>query len=587
MAKSLKDQDVFVEQIKLLAKQVPSMVWLVLLTTLIIALVLMDNVENRLPLFLVIAILLLNGARIWHYRRLRNEKITRENVHFHSVFFIFFSFVGGAIWGTLGFFMPLSPDPFLLVLTACLLCGLIAGSVSYLSSYETTFFAYAIPCISPFSLRCFLSQEEVLVAIGTLMFLFLIINLFICHLAQNNVLRGINLVRENRELIKKLKHEKSKADEARNIADHNNEAKSRFLAAASHDLRQPLHAMGFFVEALQDEKNPDRINSLTRKISQTSEALRTLLGSLLDISKIESGGMEPSCSHFNLNELLVEIIQEFAQQAEEKGLNLDCAFCERVVYSDKEMLTRIMRNLVSNAVRYTDQGYVNISCDVDGGQVIIRVSDSGVGIAENMKDDVFQEFFQINDGEDRAAHGRGLGLGLSIVKGLCRLLDHEIKLRSETNVGSVFSVKVPLGDMNMIAPETSNLHLLPGDVMAKTIILNNEGASLESISGIMRHWGHVVADFNTCAEVMEFLASEDFIPDLVISDMMLRDGSGIEAMEAIQAKISRKIPGIIMTGVGRGADFDAVHANGFSLLQKPVQPAKLRSMVSYLVQGER
>lgn len=584
MGKILKDRYIFAEQIKLIAKQAPPMIWLTLFTALIISLILLGNVEVWIPLLLFAAMLLLNGARFWHYNKVKQEKITVDNAGYHGAFFVGFSFAGGAIWGALGLVSPTLLDPFLLVMTAVLLCGLVAGSVSYLSTYKVAFFAYAIPCISPFAIRCLMSHQEMLVAIGILMFMFLMVNLFMSHLAQINILTGINLVQENRELIEKLKFEKSNADEARNIADHDNEAKSRFLAAASHDLRQPLHAMGFFVEALQHEKNPAEIMTLTKKISQTSEALRNLLGSLLDISKIEAGGMEPNRSHFDLNDLLTGVIQEFTELAQEKELDISHTPCAQTVYSDKEMLGRIIRNLVSNAVHYTDIGYVNISCETENGYVTIRVSDSGIGIPENKKKDIFREFFQINERKNEPSHG--LGLGLSIVEGLCHLLGHEISLRSEVAIGSVFSLKVPLGNLNEITPETSAHHILPGDVIAKTIILNNENDSLESISGIMQHWGHVVADFNTCAEVIAFLASEDFIPDLVISDIKLQDASGIEAMAAIQEKVARKIPGIIMTGDGDEAVIEAVRSNGFSVLQKPVQPAKLRSMVSFLVQEQ-
>ncbi len=583
MSENLKNRYVFVEQVKLIAKQAPSMIWLTLVTTTIISLALLGNVENWIPLSLIGAMVILNGSRFWHYNKLKNKDITAENVSFHGAVFVIFSFMGGAIWGSLGLIPPMLPDdPFLLVLTAALICGLVAGSVSYLSTYNAAFFAYAIPCISPFAIRCILSQHDMYIAVGLLMFLFLAVNMFISHMAQKNVLRSINLVQENRELIEKLKHEKTKADEARNIADHNNVAKSRFLATASHDLRQPLHAMVLFVEALQHEKNPAKIKTLIQKVSQTSEALRNLLGSLLDISKIEAGGMEPSKSHFKLSEMLNEVIQEFTDLAQEKGLDISYHPCERAVYSDKEMLGRVFRNLISNAIHYTDQGYVNISCEEENGYVIIRVADSGIGIPESNKKDIFREFFQISDGDNKPTHG--LGLGLSIVDGLCRLLDHEISFTSEVGLGSTFSIKIPQGNLNRIILETPELDILPGDVIAKTIILNNEVAALESISGIMRHWGHVVADFNTCDEALEFLASEDFIPDLVISDIKLSDASGIVAIDAIQMQIAQKIPGIILTGEGSGAVIDEVRSNGFSVLQKPVQPAKLRSMVSYLVQ---
>ena len=585
MKKNQKDTYIFVEQVKLIAKQAPSMISLTLVTTSIISLALMGNVENWIPLLLVAAMLLLNGGRIWHYFKLKNEDITVGNVNFHGGLFVAFSFIGGSIWGSLGLIPPLLPDPFLLILTATLICGLVAGAVSYLSIYNIAFFAYSIACISPFAIRCLLSQQEMFVAIGLLMFLFLLVNIFISHMAQKNILRSINLEQENKGLITKLQCEKMNAEEARKIADNNNVAKSRFLAAASHDLRQPLHAMVFFVEALQHEKDPAKTKTLIKKVSQTSEALRNLLGSLLDISRIDAGGMEPNKAHFNLNEVLTEVIQEFTELAQEKGLDISYNPFGTTVHSDKEMLGRIIRNLLSNAIHYTEQGFVNISCDVENEFVTIRVADSGIGISESDKKDIYQEFFQVTDGENEPLRGRGLGLGLSIVEGLCRLLDHEINLVSEVGIGSTFSVKVPQGNINKLALEVPETNILPGDVIANVIILNNEEASLESISGIMRHWGHVVADFNTCAEVMEFLVTEDFIPDLVISDINLRDATGIEAIYAIQVQITRKIPGIILTGDGRGVVQDEVRSNGFSLLQKPVQPAKLRSMVSYLVQG--
>ncbi len=584
MGEVLKDKYAFVEQVKLLVKQSPSMVLLTFLTTIVVTLALWGNVENWIPLLLMGSMIMLNGARLWHYNKIKNEEITLSNVKKNATFFVVYAFIGGAIWGSLGMIPSLLPEPFLLILVTILICGLVAGSVSYLSTYKVAFIAYAVPCITPFAIRCLLSQQEIFIAIGLLMTYFLAVNLFISHIMQNSVLRSINLVQENKKLIARLKYEKDTADEARNIADYKNEAKSRFLAVASHDLRQPLHAMVFFIEAMQHEKDPDKIKSLITKVAQTSEALRNLLGSVLDISKIEAGGMKPNRSHFSLNEVLTEVIQEFTELAQQKGLDLGYSTCARTVFSDKEMLGRIIRNLVSNAIHYTDLGYVNIYCEFDSGNVTIYVTDSGIGIPESNKKDVFREFFQIADEAGDGSHG--LGLGLSIVDGLGRLLGHEIYLKSEMNIGSTFSVKVPQGTLKKVVLESEELDILPGDVIAKAIILGNEGASLESISGIMRHWGHIVADFNSCTEVMVFLESEDFIPDIVISDIKLRDVSGIEAIDAIQRRIAKQIPGIILTGVGSGAITDNALSKGFSVLQKPVQPAKLRSIVSYLVQGK-
>lgn len=583
MPRVLEDNFVFVEQIRLLAKQTPSLIGLTLLMSAIVFFVLLGEVPIQIPVIWFAGMLLFIGARIWHYNSVKQDKVSVDNVTLHGAIFVGFAFAGGSFWGSLGLLLPILSDPFMLILTATLLCGMIAGALAFLSIYKLAYYAYVIPCAIPIATRCILSQQEILMPVGILLMLFLFICLYNSQLIHNNLLRAINLVQENMTLIAKLKDEKTNADEARTVADHNNEAKSRFLAIASHDLRQPLHAMVFFVEAMQHEKDPAKIKNLVKKISQTSEALRNLLCSILDISKIEAGGVEPDISHFNLNEVLMEVVQEFTELAQEKGLDISYSPCIRTVHSDKEMLGRIIRNLVSNAIYYTNIGYVNISCEVENGYVIIHVSDSGIGIPNSHKKDVFREFFQITDEESDVSHG--LGLGLSIVDGLCRLLDHEISLTSEIEVGSTFSVKVPQGKLDKIISETPKLTILPGDVIAKAIILSNEAAALESISGIMRHWGHAVADFNSCAEVMEFLESEDFIPDLVISDIKLRDVSGVEAIDAIQTQIACKIPGIIMTGEGSSAVTDKIRSNGFSVLQKPVQPAKLRSIVSYLVQG--
>jgi len=595
MDEDLKDKLVFIEQVKLLSKQAPPMIWLTLLITLTISVVLLlGNVALWIPLSLFASMLLLNAARLWHHRIVKYQKVTVENVDRHAAFFVCFSFIGGSIWGVLGLIAPIQSDIFLLVMIATLFCGLITGGVSYLSTYRLAFFTYAIPCVVPFSIRCLISQEDMLVAVGILMLLFLGVNLINSYLTQAGVLKQISLRQKNKDLIKRLRHEKNSAEEARQIADQNNQAKSRYLAAASHDLRQPLHAMGFFLEALQHEKDPAKIQTLITRVAQSTESLRNLIGSLLDMSRIEAGVMEPRRSHFILNELLADIIGEFANQAEEKGLDLTLTPCGQTVYTDKDMLGRILRNLVSNALHYTEHGFVNISCDIGSGFVTILVSDSGIGIGQSDKTEIFQEFFQIahqaSGQKSNIMRGtsRGLGLGLSIVDGLCRLLEHDLKLHSELGVGSVFSIKIPQGNLKKLAPKVTELNPMPGDVSAKIVLLDSLGKSRKIISEMMRQWGYMVADFEAMDAAIDFLESEDFIPDLIISDMTLKNAAGRDAIEYIQTKITQKIPAIILTdNVGiRGEAKDNIRREGLSHLQKPVQPAKLRSMVSYLLRGE-
>ncbi len=581
MGADIRNKNVSVEQVKLLSEKTPSMAWLTLLTVIIISLVLYGNVATWIPALLFFSMTLSIFLRLWHHKIMQKNSVNDNNAGIHLVFFVGFAFIGGSIWGILGLIIPISSDIFLLVLIATLLCGLVAAAVPYLSIYKIAFFAFAIPCIVPFALRCILMQQEIFVAIGILMLLFLLVNLFNSHLTQISVLKSINLEQKNRDLIESLKYEKNSAEEAREIADHNNAAKSRYLAAASHDLRQPLNAMGFFVEALKDEKDPAKIQHLIARISQSSDLLRDLIGSLLDMSRIEAGAIEPRKKHFILNDLLTNIVQEYADQANDKDICLDFEPCLQTVYSDMDMLGRILRNLVSNAVQYTDHGFVNISCDRESGSVTIKISDSGRGIAQENTHKIFQEFYRVPSEVSEAS--RGLGLGLSIVDGLCRLLGHDIKFHSEFGVGTVFSIKVPQGDMSLVA--TSESLNLPEEALAKVIILSDEEQMRQYVSEMMRHWGYIVADFASSEEGQAFLDSEDFIPDLIISDIKLKGAPEFEAVVKIQKNITFKtgheIPAIIFT---EGQEIPQSH--DFMILQKPVQPAKLRSMASYLVSGD-
>ncbi|GEM_PF-4776628 len=580
MDADVKNKDVSVEQVKLLADKTPSMAWLTLLTVVIISLVLYGNVATWIPVLLFFSMTLSISLRLWHHKVMQKNGVNDNNAGMHLAFFVGFAFIGGSIWGLLGLIIPISSDIFLLVLIATLLCGLVAAAVPYLSIYKVAFFAFAIPCIVPFAIRCILTQQEIFVAIGILVLLFLLVNLFNSHLTQISVLKSIDLEQKNRDLIKSLKYEKNNAEESRKIADHDNAAKSRYLAAASHDLRQPLNAMGFFVEALKYEKDPVEIQHLITRVSQSSELLRKLIGSLLDMSRIEAGAFEPRKKHFMLNDLLNNIIEEFSGQAKDKGLLLDFEPCLQTVYSDLDMLGRILRNLVSNAVQYTDHGFVNISCDREGGAVAIKISDSGRGIAQKDRHKIFQEFYRVSG--DVSETARGLGLGLSIVDGLCRLLEHDIKFHSELGVGTVFSIKIPQGDMSQVATtESTNL---PEEACAKVIILSDEDQMRQYVSEMMRHWGYIVADFASSEEGQAFLDSEDFIPDLIISDIKHKGAPTLEDIGQMQKNITLKTGheiSVIFLAEGQ----EQRKSHGFTILQKPVQPAKLRSMASYLVSG--
>ncbi|WP_321392439.1 hybrid sensor histidine kinase/response regulator [Emcibacter sp.] len=583
MIATTNDRYILVEQTKLLLKQVPVLVVLTSLVALVIAFFITKWVSPEVAAIWCVLICGTSALRYWHYALIRDAKITVDSYRGLLVLLVFFSAVSGGFWGALGIILPVTDNVLVMVLTVMLLVGMVAGSLASLSIYKYAYFAYAIPAILPLAGRCLASQDEILTMVGVLSLVFLLVNMFHSHLAQKSVIRSINLVLENQNLIQRLQFEKNNAIAAREQADRNSEAKSRFLAAASHDLRQPLNAMGFFVAALMNEANSQKVKELTVKIDQSLEALRDLFTSLLDLSKIESGVLAPNFTSFHLSELFKEITNDFATHEKIKHVNLEIDECgDAVVRSDRQMLNRILRNLVSNALRYTSEGFVRLYCEASDSHLIIHVSDSGEGIPEDKREEIFKEFYQIGNPErDRT---KGLGLGLSIVDGLCRILKHRVSLVSEVGKGSTFSVLVPKGKVTEVVAHRPENDVWTDVESANILVIDDEEYSRAGMRELISQWGHGVYTFENPDEAELFLDMEGIEPNLIISDYRLRNGvTGDQAIRRLQEKIGHSVPALIVTGDTEKDRILEAKSSGFSLLHKPVQPAKLRSALSYLL----
>ncbi|MFC7050228.1 ATP-binding response regulator [Emcibacter nanhaiensis] len=571
------------EQTRLLMKQVPSLALLSVVVALVIAFFITQWVSPEVALIWGGLICVSSALRYWHYRAIRERKITIDNYMNLLVLLVFFSAVSGGLWGALGIILPVTDNVLVMVLTVMLLVGMVAGSLASLSSYNYAYFAYAIPAILPLAIRCLVADDQVLHMVGVLSLAFLLVNMFHSHLAQKAVIRSINLVLENQNLIQRLEFEKNNAIAAREQADRNSEAKSRFLAAASHDLRQPLNAMGFFVAALINAAQTQKVKDLAAKIDQSLEALRDLFNSLLDLSKIEAGVLAPNITSFRLSDLFEEIRNDFATHEKITHINLEIGDSgDAVVMSDRQMLNRILRNLVSNALRYTHEGYVRLYCEPATEHFVIHVSDSGEGIPEDKREDIFREFYQIGNPErDRT---KGLGLGLSIVDGLCRILKHRINLISEEGKGSTFSVLVPQGKIEAVEPSITEVGAWTDTRSSNIIVIDDEEYSRAGMRELISQWGHGVFAFENPDEAELFLDMEGIEPDLIISDYRLRNGvTGDKAIRRLQSKIGHEVPALIVTGDTDKDRIMEAKSSGFSLLHKPVQPAKLRSALSYLL----
>ena len=403
--------------------------------------------------------------------------------------------------------------------------------------------------------------------------------------------QAIGLKQRTEQLAAQLRVEKAAADEARRSAEAANRAKTQFFAAASHDLRQPLHAMGLFAEALRQRANDPEVASLVNSINQSVDALEGLFGELLDITRIDSGGVEVQLGPVRIKDLFARLRLTFEPTAFEKGLALSFHGEQRFAHTDGLLLERILRNLVSNAIRYSEDGGVLVACRPkpgDAAKLILQVWDSGIGIGVANLPHVFDEFYQVQSSRPLEPHQRkGLGLGLAIVKRLADMLDAPLTVRSRLGHGTVFTLEVPLGRevRSLAAAPAGGAARLGITLQGKHIVVvEDEPAVREGLTVLLAAWGAEVSAFDDVGTLQHWLATQaGTAPDLLIVDYRLPQGqTGIEALVALRAHWpGQTLPAILITGSSLGGHEDEAAKHDFHLLIKPVLPNKLRAMIGF------
>jgi signal transduction histidine kinase len=395
--------------------------------------------------------------------------------------------------------------------------------------------------------------------------------------AQFNAMAG-SLSQSHEELEQKI-------DERTRDLALANQAKSRFLAAASHDLRQPMHALGLFVAQLRGKPLLAEQRRLVDRIDASVSAIGALLDSLLDISRLDAGAVSPEIADFPVNSLLTRMEDEFMQTARGKGLRFRVVPSRVWVSSDPLLLERIVTNLVSNALRYTRRGGVVVGCRRHGAKLRILVCDTGRGIPADEQQRIFEEFYQLSNPEhDRS---QGLGLGLAIVDRLARLLSHHVEVRSKESTGSTFIVTVPRGTPREAtqAARAVETGIPRGTLVA---LIDDDALVRDGMCGLLSDWGCEVAAAASAAEAVHGLAAYNRPPDLVVSDYQLRDGStGIQAIGQLRATYSANLPAFLISGDTSSGVLRAAETEGLHLLTKPVTPLKLRSLLSQLLKSRR
>lgn len=486
--------------------------------------------------------------------------------------------LSGVAWGAAGvlFFVPDSAAT--LIFLTIILAGMSAGSIASHSSWPPAQFSYVILTMTPIALRYLLEGGDLWV-LGLMCLVYLANVLAFARQHSRMLIESIRLRLEKQKLVHQLREEMSAAEAARVRAEEANLAKSKFLAAASHDLRQPLQAMNLFIEALRNEKDPVRAEAVRVDLGVSAQALEGLLNELLDISRLEAGLFSPQIRIVSLQSVFDALRREMQPLAEEKGIELNFVATHLNLASDPNMLGRILRNIVSNAIRYTERGAVLVGCRRKGDRVAIAICDTGPGIEAEFHQAIFREFYQLGNPE-RDRH-KGLGLGLAIVDGLCRILNHPLELKSRMGHGSTFSVQVPVAAGEVPRPDDMEEMASAGLRGFAVLVVDDELAIRQALVEVLSGWGCQVFAAENAQDALSLLATAVFSPDAIIADYRLREGrTGTEAIAEIRRALGRAVPAAILTGDTAPARLREASASGFLLLHKPVQPSRLRSVLS-------
>lgn len=491
------------------------------------------------------------------------------------------STLAGALWGIAAVAMFPALPAYQALFIVCQF-GVILGGLNLTAVYKPSFYGFVLPALVPLIARVAVEGDQVhLITAGVLV----VVLAFVLAFGRevNGVLtRSLAMRYENVDLIRELTAQKETALAARAAAETASLAKSQFLAAASHDLRQPLHAMGLFAAALAAKVRDPGVTPLVASIRASVEALEHLFAQLLDLSQLDAGALRPAPAGMALQPLFARLSADFAPQALAAGLVLRIVPTRMAVTTDPMLLERVLRNLLANAVRYTPTGGVVLGARRRAGGVRIDVIDSGAGIAKGDSTRVFDEFVQLAAAPRSHVGGRGLGLGLAIVRRLATLCGHPIELASTPGRGSRFSITVPRA-----SPQRRTIHsptvrgtssLPPSRTLAgrRIVVVDDDPAVVAAMHALFASWS---AETTGGSDAISALAAlpEGAGADLIVADLRLADGqSGIDAIARLRAHFGTAIPAIVVSGDTGSTAQAEVRAAGVKLLVKPVVAATLK-----------
>ncbi len=519
------------------------------------------------------------ASHIFLVRSYRSAQPVGNRWRVWAYWFTLISFAEGVGWGWAPMGLVTAVHANVQHLVFLIVGGVSAATLPGFSPYLPAFFAIFLPATFMTEIASFSSDDPVSRASFPILLVFIGAMVPLGIKANRSFKQLVRLRIQTEELAKDLERQKD-------IAVQANLAKSSFLAAASHDLRQPVHALGLFVGALHSVALPKEGRRLLEKIEASAQAMDGLFSALLDISRLDAGVVEVHRQPFVIAPILERICHEHAEEARTKAVHLIGKPCTAAIDSDPVLVERILRNLVSNAVRYTERGRILVGCRRRGSMLAIQVWDTGIGIPADQQERIFQEYYQLSNPErDRT---KGLGLGLAIVRRLTNLLDCDLSLRSEPGRGSCFEIVLPLAD-NVTRVSQPPADTLSGSLaQGFIIVIDDELAIREAMTSLLTAWGHNVATASSGDDAIERLSTYPMRPDLIICDYRLREGeNGITVIDRLRSDYNEAIPAMLITGDTAPDRLAESQASGLLLLHKPVSNSKLRAAIVHLIATAR
>lgn len=481
----------------------------------------------------------------------------------------------GIAWGWLTWIVMGEGSLAQQVLTMACLAGVSGNAVSLLAPVFPLFLSMQLAQLITMTSKLFLVDDTSFKLLAMGLILFIVGQAGQALAAQGSTRRSIALRFDNLALVKSLQVASELAEQARIKAEEANLAKSKFLAAASHDLRQPIHAQALFLEVLERSELSERQHKVLDSARAAAGASSQMLDTLLDFSRIEAGVIEPQFCAFKLQPLLNKLANELGSLADAKGIVYRSRDTSLATYSDPALLELILRNLISNAIRYTEQGGVLVACRKRGNDVIVEVIDTGIGIALEQQAEIFREFHQLGNPErDRQ---KGLGLGLAIADGLTRSLEHRLTLVSQPGRGSIFRLHAPLAQSGF-SEEVDGLlgGTLPSGLLdgLRVLVIDDDAAVREGMTHLLEDWNCECRVVEGIAEALNAVTL--WQPQLIISDYRLRESqTGAQAIKRIRQVTGEVPPALLITGDTAPERLREAHESGIPLLHKPVSPNQL------------